>query len=124
MRDSSSGADKGTMFTNTFSTSRGMDLTGNNTCSHSGDSGKTNSTDVSAERPASQRISSVPMPIMASLEGGGGSGTLDLTLSDMNRQSANYSLGPRPVTTGANSSNAKPFLFTTSPATVTSGRVN
>nr|CDS26357.1 tyrosine protein kinase transmembrane receptor [Hymenolepis microstoma] len=93
---------------NTFPTSRTMDLTStNNTCSHSGDSGKTNSTDVSTERPASQRISSVPMPIMASLEG-----ALDMTSSDINhRQSTNFSLGPRPATTGANSSNAKPFAF-------------
>lgn len=93
-----SGADKGTMFTNTFPTSRTLDLTGtNNTCSHSGDSGKTNSTDVSTERPASQRISSVPMPIMANIEG-----ALDWTSSDINHQSANFSLGPRPATTGAN----------------------
>ncbi|KAM3187363.1 hypothetical protein ACTXT7_002472 [Hymenolepis weldensis] len=101
---------------NTFPTSRTMDLTStNNTCSHSGDSGKTNSTDVSTERPASQRISSVPMPIMASLEG-----ALDMTSSDTNhRQSANYSLGPRPATTGANSSNSKPFIFSPASTSVT-----
>lgn len=103
-------------------TSRAIDLTGNNTCSHSGDSGKTNSTDVSTERPASQRISSVPMPIMVSVDGSGGS-ALELMPSDVNRQSANFPLGPRPITTGANSTNGKPFLFTAS-ASSTSATAN
>ncbi|VDM31607.1 unnamed protein product [Hydatigera taeniaeformis] len=111
-RDHTNGTDKGTGFTSTFPTSGAVDLTGNNTCSHSGDSGKTNSTDVSTERPASQRISSVPMPIMANVDGS--SGALELLPSDSNRQSTNFSLGPRPVTTGANSTNGKPFLFTAS----------
>ncbi|VDK34537.1 unnamed protein product [Taenia asiatica] len=112
-RDPTGGGDKGSVFTNTFPTSRAIDLTGNNTCSHSGDSGKTNSTDVSTERPASQRISSVPMPIMANVDGGSG-GALELLSSDVNRQSTNFPLGPRPITTGANSTNGKPFLFTAS----------
>nr|CDS19319.1 tyrosine protein kinase transmembrane receptor [Echinococcus granulosus] len=114
-RDPTSGTDKGTVLTNTFPMSRAIDLTGTNTCSHSGDSGKTNSTDVSTERPASQRVSSVPMPIMVGVDGSsGGGGALELLSSDVNRRSTNYPLGPRPVTTGANSTNGKPFLFTTS----------
>lgn len=51
---------------NTFAPTCTNDV-GPNSCSQSGDSGKTNSTEVSTDRPVSQRISSVPMPIMGML---------------------------------------------------------
>lgn len=77
-----------------------------NSCSQSGDSGKTNSTDVSTERPISQRISSVPMPILATLD-------VQSDLVPMaSRGSDNFTLGPRPVTTGANCSTMKPTGLT------------
>ncbi len=105
-QDALTTGDKGLMFTNTFPT-LGENALGNNThnsCSQSGDSGKTNSTDVSTDRPVSQRISSVPMPIMATLD-------TPMEFADVghaNRNSANYTLGPRPATTGANCTSVKP----------------
>ncbi|VDD81460.1 unnamed protein product [Mesocestoides corti] len=107
------GGEKSPVVTNIFPPSGGAENTGNNTCSHSGDSGKTNSTDVSTERPASQRISSVPMPVMVTLE----SSPLELAgnVPDASCHSANFSLGPRPITTGANSTSTKFVLLPVTP---------
>ncbi|VDN43429.1 unnamed protein product [Dibothriocephalus latus] len=93
-----------------------------NSCSQSGESGKTNSTEVS-DRPVSQRISSVPMPIMANCTTAGQATPfqetrgLDLNCGDTGQclapqkesdgSSGAFILGPRPITTGANCSSAK-----------------
>nr|VZI29425.1 unnamed protein product [Spirometra erinaceieuropaei] len=92
-----------------------------NSCSQSGESGRTNSTEVS-DRPVSQRISSVPMPIMANctatgqptpfqetrgLELGYGDTGQCIPSQDNDGSSGAFILGPRPVTTGANCSSGK-----------------
>ncbi|VDL98145.1 unnamed protein product, partial [Schistocephalus solidus] len=92
-----------------------------NSCSQSGESGKTNSTEAS-DRPISQRISSVPMPVMANCTAAGQSTPfqetrgVDLHCADAGQciapqesegSSGAFILGPRPITTGANCSSAK-----------------